>query len=139
MKPSRLFLSAVALGAVLAASPAGAATFRWANDGDVNAMDPATRQETVQLSFLSNIYEPLVRRNRNLGLEPALATSWEQTSTTVWRFHLRPGVKWQDGSVFTADDVVFTLKRVQAPNSAMRAPLSVVKEARRIDDVTVEF
>ena len=31
--------------------PAGAATFRWANDGDVNAMDPDTRQETVQLSF----------------------------------------------------------------------------------------
>ncbi|MFL5280929.1 MAG: ABC transporter substrate-binding protein [Rhodopila sp.] len=139
MMPSRLSLSAVALAAVLAASPAGAAVFRWANDGDVNAMDPATRQETVQLSFLSNIYEPLVRRNRNLGLEPALATSWEQTSPTVWRFHLQPGVKWQDGSAFTADDVVFTLKRVQASNSAMRAPLSVVKEARRIDDLTVEF
>jgi peptide/nickel transport system substrate-binding protein len=139
MKPSRLSLSAVALGAVLATSPAGAATFRWANDGDVNALDPATRQETVQLSFLANIYEPLVRRNRSLGLEPALAASWEQTSPTVWRFHLRPGVTWQDGSGFTADDVVFTLKRIQAPNSAMRAPLSVVKEARRIDDLTVEF
>ena len=100
------------------------ATFRWANDGDVNAMDPATRQETVQLSFLSNIYEPLVRRNRDLGLEPALATSWEQTSPTVWRFHLRPGVKWQDGSPFTADDVVFTLKRIQSPNSSMRAPMA---------------
>jgi peptide/nickel transport system substrate-binding protein len=121
------------------ASPAGAATFRWANDGDVNAMDPATRQETVQLSFLSNIYEPLARRNRDLKLEPALATSWEQTSPTVWRFHLRPGVKWQDGSPFTADDVVFTLKRIQAPNSSMRAPMSPVKEVRKIDDLTVDF
>src|SRR5438128_10201746 len=106
-------------GAIAIPSGAVAATLRWASDGDVAAMDPATRQETVQLSFLSNIYEPLVRRNRNLGLEPALATSWEQTSPTVWRFHLRPGVKWQDGSAFTADDVVFTLKRVQASNSAM--------------------
>ncbi len=96
------------------ALPGHAATFKWANDGDVNAMDPATRQETVQLSFLSNIYEPLVRGDRSVGLEPALATSWEQTSPTVWRFHLRPGVKWQDGSPFTADDVVFTLKRFQA-------------------------
>ncbi|MEA2738196.1 MAG: peptide/nickel transport system substrate-binding protein [Acetobacteraceae bacterium] len=134
----------MALLAALTASPfpvtqAVAATLRWANDGDVNAMDPATRQETVQLSFLSNIYEPLVRRNRDLALEPALATSWEQTSPTVWRFHLRPGVKWQDGSPFTADDVVFTLKRIQAPNSSMRAPLSPVKEARKIDDLTVEF
>ena len=122
-----------------APSPATAATFRWANDGDVNAMDPATRQETVQLSFLANIYEPLVRRNRDLGLEPALATSWEQTSPTVWRFHLRPGVKWQDGSPFTADDVVFTLKRTEAPNSQMRAPMSQVKEARKVDDLTVDF
>ena len=123
----------------LSASSASAVTLRWANDGDVNAMDPATRQETVQLSFLANIYEPLARRNRNLELEPALATSWEQTSPTVWRFHLRQGVKWQDGSAFTADDVVFTLKRIQAPNSSMRAPLSPVKEARKIDDLTVEF
>jgi peptide/nickel transport system substrate-binding protein len=134
-----LALLAVVTASPFAASPAGAVTFRWANDGDVNAMDPATRQETVQLSFLSNIYEPLVRRNRDLGLEPALATSWEQTSPTVWRFHLRPGVKWQDGSPFTADDVVFTLKRFQAPDSQMRAPLSGVKEVRKIDDLTVEF
>ncbi len=125
--------------APFAAPAASAATFRWANDGDVNAMDPETRQETVQLSFLSNIYEPLVRRNRDLGLEPGLATSWEQTSPTVWRFHLRPGVKWQDGSPFTADDVVFTLKRIQSPNSSLRAPMSPVKEARKIDDLTVEF
>ena len=135
----RIPLTALALLAALAVNPAGAANFRWANDGDVNAMDPATRQETVQLSFLSNIYEPLVRRNRTLGLEPALATSWEQTSPTVWRFHLRSGVKWQDGSPFTADDVVFTLKRILAPNSSMRAPMSAVKEARKIDDLTVEF
>jgi peptide/nickel transport system substrate-binding protein len=135
----RFPLSAMALLTALTVSPAGAVTFRWANDGDVNAMDPATRQETVQLSFLANIYEPLVRRNRELGLEPALATSWEQTSPTVWRFHLRQGVKWQDGSPFTADDVVFTLKRIQAPNSSMRAPMSPVKEARKIDDLTVEF
>jgi len=135
----RFPLSAIALFATLAVSPAQAVTFRWANDGDVNAMDPATRQETVQLSFLANIYEPLVRRDRELGLEPALATSWEQTSPTVWRFHLRQGVKWQDGSPFTADDVVFTMKRIQAPNSSMRAPLSLVKEARKVDDLTVDF
>src|SRR5271166_566989 len=139
MTPSRVSLSAFALLAAMAAFRAGAATFRWANDGDVNAMDPATRQETVQLSFLSNIYEPLVRRNRDLGLEPALATSWEQTSPTVWRFHLRPGVRWQDGSPFTADDVVFTVKRILSKESSMRAPLSTVKQTRKIDDLTVEF
>jgi peptide/nickel transport system substrate-binding protein len=127
------------LASAIATQPASAANFRWANDGDVGAMDPDTRQETVQLSFLSNIYEPLVRRDRNLNLEPALAVSWEQTSPTVWRFHLRPNVKWQDGSAFTADDVVFSLQRILAKSSVMRAPMSPVKEARKIDDLTVDF
>jgi peptide/nickel transport system substrate-binding protein len=139
MKPLRPTLLGLLLGAAVAAQPAHAATFRWANDGDVNAMDPVTRQETVQLSFLANIYEPLVRRNAKLGLEPSLATSWEQISPTVWRFHLRPNVKWQDGSPFTADDVVFSLKRTLSPNSQMRAPMSPVKEARKVDDLTVDF
>jgi peptide/nickel transport system substrate-binding protein len=93
----------------------------------------------VQLSFLSNIYEPLARRARNLELEPALALKWEQTNPTVWRFHLRPNVKWQDGSAFTADDVVFSVGRVLSKSSMLRAPLSVVKEARKIDDLTVDF
>jgi peptide/nickel transport system substrate-binding protein len=139
MKLSRLRVSAFALMAAIGATHAGAATLRWASDGDVNAMDPMTRQESVQLSFLANIYEPLVRRDRSLGLEPALAMSWEQTAPTVWRFHLRPGVKWQDGTPFTAEDVVFTVKRIQSRNSSMRAPLAVVKEARKIDDLTVDF
>jgi peptide/nickel transport system substrate-binding protein len=138
IKTLRPFLLGLLLGTVVVPH-ADAATFRWANDGDVNAMDPMTRQETVQLSFLANIYEPLVRRNRELGLEPGLATSWEQTSPTVWRFHLRPGVKWQDGSPFTADDVVFTMQRIQGPNSSMRAPMSPVKEVRKVDDLTVDF
>ena len=65
---------------------------------------------------------PSFAATATLALEPALATSWEQTSPTVWRFHLRPGVKWQDGSPFTADDVVFTLKRFQrrTPRCARR-------------------
>jgi len=131
------------LGALLATamtfSAAQAASFRWANDGDVGAMDPYTRQETVQLSFLSNIYESLARRDKDLKIEPALATKWEQTSPTVWRFHLRPGVKWQDGSPFTADDVVFSFQRIMAKSSVMRAPMSPVKEVRKVDDLTVDF
>ena len=130
---------ALLLAAVLLSAAVHAKTLRWANDGDVGAMDPDTRQETVQLSFLSNIYEPLIRRDRDLRLEPALAVKWEQTSPTVWRFHLRPNVKWQDGTAFTADDVVFSLTRILSKNSLMRAPMSMVKEARKVDDLTVDF
>jgi peptide/nickel transport system substrate-binding protein len=139
MKMLRLSQAALLLVAAFVVPPAAAASFRWANDGDVATMDPDMLQEAVQLSFLSNIYEPLVRRDKDLKLEPALATSWEQTGPTVWRFHLRADVKFQDGSPFTADDVLFSLKRIQAQTSAMRAPMSMVKEARKADDLTVDF
>jgi peptide/nickel transport system substrate-binding protein len=129
------------LGFAVAAgtAPVQAANFKWANDGDVRAMDPYTLDETVQNSFLANIYEPLVRRSKTLGLEPALAVSWEQTGPTVWRFHLRPGVTWQDGTPFTADDVVFSFQRITGKTSSTSSNVISVKEARKVDDVTVDF
>jgi peptide/nickel transport system substrate-binding protein len=139
MNTRRTTLLGALLATVMTFGTAQAASFRWANDGDVGAMDPDTRQETVQLSFLSNIYEPMARRDKDLKVEPALAVKWEQTSPTVWRFHLRPDVKWQDGSPFTADDVVFSFQRIMAKSSNMRAPMSMVKETRKVDDLTVDF
>jgi peptide/nickel transport system substrate-binding protein len=135
----RLLTSTAILAALALAGQAQSASLKWANNGDVGAMDPYTRQETVQLSFLANIYEPLVRWNRDLKLEPALATSWQQTSPTVWRFKLRPGVKWQDGTPFTAADVVFSFGRINAPSSVMRAPLGALKEIRAVDDTTIDI
>ena len=133
---SRLMMAVMAAALSL---PASAAEFKWANNGDVRAMDPYTLNETVQNSLLSNIYEGLVRRNKQLQVEPALATSWEKLSNTVWRFHLRPGVKWQDGTPFTASDVVFTFKRIESKSSQLADTVASVKEIRKIDDLTVEI
>src|SRR5271154_3493390 len=75
------FALAIALPAAgLGATGAIAANFKWANDGDVRAMDPYTFNETVQNSFLANIYERLIQHSRTLGLEPALAVAWEATA-----------------------------------------------------------
>ena len=139
----RRWLLGIALTLAAATGVAGtatAATFKWANDADSNSMDPYARQETFLLSFDSNIYEPLVRRDaHNLNLEPALAISWTQTEPTVWRFKLRPGVKFQDGSAFSADDVVFSYTRVLDAGSNMKSVLATVKEAKKVDDLTVDF
>ena len=116
-----------------------AADFKWANDGDARALDPYTFNETVQNSLLANIYERLVQHNRKLELEPALALSWENTGPDSWRFHLRPNVKWQDGTAFTADDVVFSFGRIRGPNSAKRSQVATIKDANKIDDLTVDF
>jgi peptide/nickel transport system substrate-binding protein len=136
----RLCRIGLVLTALLLAAPCSeAANFKWANDGDARAMDPYTFNETVQNSFLENIYERLIQHGKDLSLQPALAVSWEVTDPNVWRFHLRPNVKWQDGSAFTADDVVFSYQRISAKNSNKRSQLATVKEARKIDDLTVDF
>jgi len=129
---------AACLSVFLLTGTAEAATFKWANDGDMRAMDPYTFNETVQNTFLENIYEPLVRHNKQLEIEPALATKWEQTSPTVWRFHLRPGVKWQDGSPFRAEDVLFTFKRATSKTSQLITNVAAVKDIRKVDDLTID-
>jgi peptide/nickel transport system substrate-binding protein len=130
-------LVAAAIG--LSAGAVQAKTFKWAADSDPGSMDPHSRNVASTLSHLSNIYEPLIRRNKELGLESALAVKWEATSPTMWRFTLRQGVKWQDGSPFTADDVVFTYGRTKGPGSLLATVLRGSTAAKKIDDHTVEF
>ena len=78
-------------------------------------------------------------RDKKLGLQPALAESWTQINPTTWRFKLRPGVKFHDGTPFTADDVVFSFERARADSSQLRAYATAAGMPKRIDDLTVEF
>src|SRR6476660_2727770 len=118
---------------------AQAQTVRIANQGDSLSMDPHSLNESLQLSVTGNVYEGLIGRNKDLSLTPALATSWKQTSPTVWRFELRKGVQFHDGTPFTADDVVFSFGRMKGEGSDMKATNSDIKLVRKIDDHTVEI
>src|SRR5688572_24737993 len=129
----------IAAGLVLAFGVAHAATLRVANQGDATSMDPHSLNESLQLSLTGNVYEPLVGRDKKLGLEAALATKWAQTAPTVWRFDLRRNVKFHDGTPFTADDVVFTFARAAGDGSDMKGYTSSIKQVRKVDDFTVEI
>ncbi len=137
MKPR---LASLTCALLLALAPlAHAVTLKVANQGDAVSMDPHSLNESLQLSFTGNVYEPLVARDKKLGLVPGLATAWKQTSPTVWRFELRPGVKFHDGAPFTADDVVFSFKRVAGDGSDMKSYTSSIKEVRKVSDLVVEI
>ncbi|HEY6087464.1 MAG TPA: ABC transporter substrate-binding protein [Burkholderiaceae bacterium] len=116
-----------------------AATLRVADVGDVQSMDPHSLNETLQLSFTGNIYEALVARGKDMKLVPSLATQWKQTAPTVWRFELRRGVKFHDGTPFTADDVVFTFQRGAADGSDMKGYTAPIKEVRKSGDNAIEI
>ena len=118
---------------------ASAVTLRIANQGDALSLDPHSLNESLQLTVLSNIYEPLVTRDADYKLKGALATDWKQTEPTVWRFNLRKGVKFHDGTPFTADDVIFNVERAKDAGSDMKTYVGQIKETRKIDAHTVEF
>jgi len=130
---------ALALVATLLAAPAIGKTLRWASQGDPQTADPFSQNEGLTNMFSQSVHDTLVMRDSALRLVPGLAVSWQQVDATTWRFTLRRGVKFHDGSPFTADDVVFSYLRAQHPNSQLRQYAVPVGKPRRIDDYTVEF
>ncbi len=114
-------------------------TLRWASQGDILTLDPHAQNEGMTIAASSYVYEPLVEYDQDFQIVPALAVEWENPSETVWRFKLRDGVKFHDGSDFTADDVVFSIQRAMAPTSNFKAYVNGFKDVRKVDDLTVEI
>ena len=139
MKLKKTLAASLVMAGLTALGAASAQTVRIGNQGDALSMDPHSLNESLQLSVTNNLYEPLVGRDKNLNLVPALATSWKQMSPTVWRFELRKGVKFHDGQAFTADDVLFSFARAAGDGSDMKSYTNDFKEVRKINDFTVEI
>jgi peptide/nickel transport system substrate-binding protein len=124
----------------LLALPAQSEEFTWAVTTDPQTMDPHAVNSTPVLGFLNNVYEGLVRRGKDMSIEPALATGWEPIGDGEgWRFTLRQGVSFQDGAAFDADDVVFSYERAASEAADTRSWFAPVREVVRVDDFTVDF
>ena len=74
-------------------------------------MDPHFHNLTPNNSLLRHIFDRLVDQDENQLLKPDLALSWRTVDDTTWEFKLRPGVKFSDGSEFTANDVIYSFCR----------------------------
>jgi peptide/nickel transport system substrate-binding protein len=138
MTPANAIRAAVLCAAIAIAPQADAATLRYSSQGDIVTIDPHAQNEGFTNAFLDNIYEPLVTRGKDLKVEPCLALSWQSVNPTTTRFKLRPNVRFHDGTPFTADDVVFTVQRALADTSNFKPYLAGVKEAKKVDDLTVD-
>jgi len=137
----RLFITAItaATAALSLVATAQAQTLRWASQGDTQTMDPHSQNHGLTNSINQMVYDYLVTRDKQLNLVPGLATGWEQVSPLKWRFKLRQGVKFHDGSTFDADDVLFSIARAKEPTSQISNYANSVGTAKKVDDYTVEF
>lgn len=143
MNSSRLFvrirLLAVSAAIGIAAGSASAAQLRWAAQNDILTLDPHSQNHATTNNVVGHAYEGLVRYDKKYQIEPALATSWQATSPTTWRFNLRKGIKFHDGTDFTADDVIFSFERIRQPQGTMQIYVAGIKEIQKIDSHTIDL
>jgi len=128
--------------ALLAPGVASAADLTIGLGTDVTSLDPHYHNLTPNNNVAQHVFGLLVQRNEKEQLEPGLATEWKTVDPTTWEFKLRRGVKFHDGSDFTADDVIASLERVpKVPNSPspFTAYTKQIVKAEAVDPYTVRL
>jgi peptide/nickel transport system substrate-binding protein len=97
---------------------------RWATPEPAVSWDLHGANVTYTILGQSQVYDRLLFLRSDLSVQPGLATSWRLIGPTTWRFELRPGVRFHDGSPLTAEDVVFSLERASGATSEQRQSLT---------------
>ena len=119
--------------------PAYGDLFIDASIGDASTLLPPLAVDAASASINSLVYNGLVKYDGNLNQVGDLAESWDISPDGLTiTFHLRHGVKWQDGAPFTAQDVLFTYQVMVDPKTptAYSGDYLQVKEAEAPDDYT---
>jgi ABC-type dipeptide transport system, periplasmic component len=124
-----------ALVATMLASPlsAWAADLVIATKSGPASMDPHFTATAANAEATKHVFDTLLRSGNDLEILPSLATRWEAIDDTTWEFKLRQGVKFHDGSEFTAEDVKFSIERI--PNVTGPNPSTIY--VRRVAGVEI--
>ncbi|GAA4724661.1 ABC transporter substrate-binding protein [Brevibacillus fulvus] len=111
-----------------------------ASGNDIVSFDIHNHNNTSTEAVHVNMFDYLVKKDKNQQLQPDLATSWKQLDDTTWEFKLREGVKFHNGDPFTAADVKYTLERVAKDQTLLEyGNYKQIKEVQVIDDHTVHI
>ncbi|BBY15286.1 ABC transporter substrate-binding protein [Mycolicibacterium litorale] len=108
--------------------------------GEPDQLDPHKTSAYFSFEVLENVFDTLVEPDANLEMRPALAESWEVSpDQRVWTFHLRRGVTFHDGSPFTADDVVYSYRRIIDEELTNVDKFAAVTDITAVDPATVRI
>jgi peptide/nickel transport system substrate-binding protein len=144
-QPAAVIAAMVALLVTVSCSPAqrvdlgqGSGNLIAAIAGEPDQLDPQKTSAYFSFEVLENVFDTLVEPDENLEMRPALAESWTVSSDELtWNFHLRKGVTFQDGSPFTADDVVYSYRRIIDEKLTNVDKFSAVTDVSAAGDDTV--
>ncbi len=130
-----------AVAAALLVGSASAAELRVGLKLEPSSIDPHYHNLSPNNAIARHIFDRLVQTDEKQRLGPGLAVSWKPITDTTWEFKLRRGVKWHDGSPFTADDVLFTFERAPAVEASPSsfALYTKGKKLTKVDDHTVHI
>ncbi len=135
-------LRLAALSAALALSSGGlqAKTFKWTSASDIPTWDIHSQNNALSNGIHAAVYESLVYYNsKTFKPEPILATAWKQVTPTQLRLNLRTGVKFHDGSTFSADDAVFSIERAMAKTSNFGIYAQGIDRVVKVDANTIDI
>lgn len=102
-------------------------------------IDPALNSTVDGSNMILHAFEGLLKVDKNNNIIGALAETWEQSSNGLtWTFHLRPNLKWSDGTPLTAEDFVYTWRRVADPLTAAPYGYDLLNMVAGFDEATAE-
>jgi len=88
------------------------------NGSEPASLDPHKVESDVEFNILSDLFTGLITIDNDGNAQPSLSSSWESKDNKTWVFHLRQGIVWSDGTPITAQDVVFSWRRLIDPKTA---------------------
>jgi oligopeptide transport system substrate-binding protein len=130
------FMAALLVVNVCAATAAHADVLNRGNRVEPATLDPAKTRTQYERTIVGDLFEGLVTYSADGRLVPGLAAAWQiEPGGLRYQFRLQPGIVWSDGSPITADDVVFSLRRLLDPKvaSPVAQLLYVIKNARSVN------
>jgi peptide/nickel transport system substrate-binding protein len=132
----------IVAGLILAATPVLAQEIVIALGSEPTTLDPQVREDGGERAVNDNVYETLMARSPDGRLTAGLAASEPRlVEANTWEVKLRPGIRFHNGETFNADAVVHSVKRLIDPafKSEQISFFSTIKDARKVDDLTVQI
>jgi peptide/nickel transport system substrate-binding protein len=106
---------------------------------EIETLDPHAKSKLSSFAVLSHFYESLVTPAADMSIRPSLADTWENPDLLTWNFHLRPSIQFHSGKMMTAEDVVYSLRRVlDHPEFETATYVSNVVDVREISKDSVQ-